>query len=213
MFPPTSNYYVPNIVENTGRTERSMDIFTRLLRDRIVFLGSPINDEVANIIIAQLLFLQMDDAKKDIHLYIHSPGGHVTAGMAIYDTMQFMTCDVATYCIGMAASMGAILLAAGTKGKRFVLPNARIMIHQPSGGARGPASDISIQAKEILRLKKSLNEIMAHHTGQNVERVEKDMERDNYMSPEDARAYGIVDEVVKSRRDVAKITKEPLSKV
>ena len=152
-------------------------------------------------IIAQLLFLQMEDAKKDIHMYIHSPGGYVTAGMAIYDTMQFMTCDVATYCIGMAASMGAVLLAAGTKGKRFSLPNSRIMIHQPSGGARGQASDISIQAKEILRLKKQLNEIMAHHTGQHVETHRKDMERDNYMSADAAKEYGIVDEVVKSRRE------------
>jgi len=149
-----------------------------------------------------LLFLQMEDSKKDISLYIHSPGGYVTAGMAIYDTMQFMTCDVATYCIGMAASMGAVLLAAGTKGKRFSLPNSRIMIHQPSGGARGQASDISIQAKEILRLKKRLNEIMSYHTGQPVEVIDKDMERDNYMSADAAKEYGIVDEVVKSRRDV-----------
>jgi ATP-dependent Clp protease protease subunit len=204
-----STYYVPHVIENTGRGERSSDIYSRLLRDRIVFLGTPIDDGVANSIIAQLLFLQMDDSKKDIHLYIHSPGGYVTAGMAIYDTMQFMTCDVATYCIGMAASMGAVLMAAGTKGKRFVLPNARIMIHQPSGGASGQASDISIQAKEILRLKKRLNEIMAFHTGQPVDRIEHDMERDNYMSAEAAKEYGIVDEVVKSRRDVAAITGEP----
>jgi len=154
----------------------------------------------------------MEDSKKDISLYIHSPGGYVTAGMAIYDTMQFMTCDVATYCIGMAASMGAVLLAAGTKGKRFVLPNARIMIHQPSGGARGQASDISIQAKEILRTKKKLNEIMAFHTGQPVERIEKDMDRDNYMSAEDAKLYGIVDEVVKSRREAAAIVGEPIER-
>src|ERR1700761_8065980 len=178
-----SGYIIPSVVENFGaRNERSSDIYSRLLRDRIIFLGTPIDDGVANSIIAQLLFLQMDDAKKDISIYIHSPGGDVTAGMAIYDTMQFMTCDVATYCIGMAASMGAILLTAGTKGKRFSLPNSRIMIHQPSGGARGQASDISIQAKEILRLKKQLNEIMAHHTGQPVEVINRDMERDNYMS-------------------------------
>ncbi len=203
-------YFIPNVIEKDGRGERSLDIYTRLLRDRIVFLGSAIDDGVANSVIAQLLFLQMDDGKKDVHLYVHSPGGYVTAGLAIYDTMQFMTCDVATYCIGMAASMGAILLAAGTKGKRFILPHARVMIHQPSGGARGPATDISIQAKEILRQKRALNEIMAHHTGQTVERVEADMERDHYLSPEEARVYGIVDEVVKSRRDVSKIIKEPL---
>ena len=204
------NSYVPNptIYENTGRETRGYDVFSRLLKDRIVFLGTAIDDTVANMIIAQLLFLQMEDSKKDIHMYIHSPGGYVTAGMAIYDTMQFMTCDVATYCIGMAASMGSVLLAAGTKGKRFSLPNSRIMIHQPSGGARGQASDISIQAKEILRLKKQLNEIMAYHTGQPVERIEKDMERDNYMSADAAREYGIVDEVVKSRREVAAITGE-----
>ena len=204
------NAYVPNPViwESTGRETRQYDVFSRLLKDRIIFLGTQIDDTVANLIIAQLLFLQMEDAKKDIHVYIHSPGGYVTAGMAIYDTMQFMTCDVATYCIGMAASMGAVLLAAGTKGKRFVLPNARIMIHQPSGGASGEASDISIQAREILRLKKQLNEFMAYHTGQPVERIEKDMERDHYMSSEDAKTYGIVDEVVKSRRDVAMITGE-----
>jgi ATP-dependent Clp protease protease subunit len=204
-----SSYIIPSVVENFGaRNERSSDIYSRLLRDRIIFLGTPIDDGVANSIIAQLLFLQMDDAKKDISMYIHSPGGDVTAGMAIYDTMQFMTCDVATYCIGMAASMGAILLTAGTKGKRFSLPNSRIMIHQPSGGARGQASDISIIAREILHLKKRLNEIMADHTGQSVERIEKDMERDNYMSAEEAKVYGIVDEVVKSRREVAAITGE-----
>ncbi len=206
----TYNAYIPNPViwESTGRETRQYDVFSRLLKDRIIFLGTAIDDTVANMIIAQLLFLQMEDAKKDIHMYIHSPGGYVTAGMAIYDTMQFMTCDVATYCIGMAASMGAVLMAAGTKGKRFSLPNSRIMIHQPSGGARGQASDISIQAKEILRLKKQLNEIMAYHTGQPVERIEKDMERDNYMSADDAKTYGILDEVVKSRRDVAAITGE-----
>jgi ATP-dependent Clp protease protease subunit len=204
------NAYIPNPViwESTGRETRQYDVFSRLLKDRIIFLGTQIDDTVANMIIAQLLFLQMEDAKKDIHIYIHSPGGYVTAGMAIYDTMQFMTCDVSTYCIGMAASMGAVLLAAGTKGKRFVLPNARIMIHQPSGGASGQASDISIQAKEILRLKKQLNEIMAFHTGQPVERIERDMERDNYMSADAAKEYGIVDEVVKSRRDVPAIAAE-----
>jgi ATP-dependent Clp protease protease subunit len=198
----SSGYLVPTVIEQTGRGERAYDIYSRLLKDRIIFLGTPIDDTVANIIIAQLLFLQMEDSKKDINLYIHSPGGYVTAGMAIYDTMQFMTCDVATYCIGMAASMGAVLLAAGTKGKRFSLPNSRIMIHQPSGGARGQASDISIQAKEILRLKKRLNEIMSFHTGQPVETIDRDMERDNYMSADAAKDYGIVDEVVKSRREI-----------
>ena len=196
----SSSYLVPTVIEQTGRGERAYDIYSRLLKDRIIFLGTPIDDTVANIIIAQLLFLQMEDSKKDINLYIHSPGDYVTAGMAIYDTMQFMTCDVATYCIGMAASMGSVLLAAGTKGKRFSLPNSRIMIHQPSGGAQGQASDISIQAKEILRLKKSLNEIMSFHTGQPVERINTDMERDNYMSAEAAKEYGIVDEVITSRK-------------
>jgi ATP-dependent Clp protease protease subunit len=208
----SSTYYIPNVVENTGRERISSDIYSRLLRDRIVFLGTPIDDGVANSIIAQLLFLQMEDSKKDINMYIHSPGGDVTAGMAIYDTMQFMTCDVATYCIGMAASMGAVLLAAGTKGKRFSLPNSRIMIHQPSGGARGQATDISIVAKEILLLKRRLNEIMSVHTGQPIERINRDMERDNYMSADDAKEYGIVDEVVKSRREVAAITGEAVAK-
>jgi ATP-dependent Clp protease protease subunit len=206
----SSGYLVPTVIEQTGRGERAYDIYSRLLKDRIIFLGTPIDDTVANIIIAQLLFLQMEDSKKDINLYIHSPGGYVTAGMAIYDTMQFMTCDVATYCIGMAASMGAVLLAAGTKGKRFSLPNSRIMIHQPSGGARGQASDISIQAKEILRLKKRLNEIMASHTGQSVEQIDRDMERDNYMSADAAKEYGIVDEVVKSRREIPAVAAEAL---
>ena len=210
--PLSSAYLVPTVIEQTGRGERAYDIYSRLLKDRIIFLGTPVDDTVANIIIAQLLFLQMEDSKKDINLYIHSPGGYVTAGMAIYDTMQFMTCDVATYCIGMAASMSAVLLAAGTKGKRFSLPNSRIMIHQPSGGARGQASDISIQAKEILRLKKSLNEIMAHHTGQPVETIDRDMERDNYMSADAAKEYGIVDEVVKSRREIPAITGESLDR-
>ena len=199
---------IPFVIEKSGREERAMDIYSRLLKDRIVILGSQISDVVSNSIVAQLLYLQFEDGKADIHLYINSPGGSITAGMAIYDTMQFMTCDVATYCIGMAASMGAVLLAAGTKGKRYSLPNSRIMIHQPSGGARGQASDISIQAKEILRLKKQLNEIMAHHTGQPVDRIDRDMERDNYMSADDAKEYGIVDEVVKSRREIAVITGE-----
>src|ERR1700677_1754500 len=186
------NAYIPNptIWETTGRETRSYDVFSRLLKDRIIFLGTPIDDTVANMIIAQLLFLQMEDAKKDIHMYIHSPGGHVTAGMAIYDTMQFMTCDVATYCIGMAASMGAILLAAGAKGKRFSLPNSRIMIHQPSGGARGQASDISIQAREILYLRERLNNILAEKTGKSIEDIARDTERDNFMSADAAVEYG-----------------------
>ncbi len=198
----------PQVIERDGRTERVYDVYSRLLKDRIVFLGTPINDDVANMIIAQLLFLQTDDPKKDVHLYIHSPGGYVTAGMAIYDTMQYLTCDVATYCIGQAASMGAVLLAAGAKGKRFALPNARIMIHQPLGGAPGQAADIAIQAKEILRTKRRLNEILAEHCGQTVERVEKDTDRDNFMSAEEAKAYGLVDEVVKSRREIKNIPLE-----
>ena len=194
---------IPMVVEQTGRGEQGYDIYSRLLKDRIVFIGTPIDDNVANVIIAQLLFLQMQDPKKDIHIYIHSPGGYVTAGLAIYDTMQFMSCDVCTYCIGQAASMGAVLLAAGTKGKRFCLPHARIMIHQPLGGAQGQASDISIQAKEILRTKKTLNEILASHTGQPFDRVEKDTDRDFFMSAEDAKTYGLIDEVVKTKKDVA----------
>ena len=190
---------IPMVVEQTGRGEQGYDIYSRLLKDRIIFIGTPIDDNVANAIIAQLLFLQMQDPKKDINIYVHSPGGYVTAGLAIYDTIQFMSCDVATYCIGQAASMGAVLLAAGTKGKRYALPNARIMIHQPLGGAQGQASDISIQAKEILRTKRVLNEILAHHTGQPFERVEKDTDRDFFMSAEEAKAYGLIDEVVKTR--------------
>ena len=190
------------VVEQTGRGERGYDIYSRLLVDRIIFLGTPVDDMVSNVIIAQLLFLQMTDPKKDIHLYINSPGGSVTAGLAIYDTIQFLTCDVNTYCIGQAASMGAVLLAAGTKGKRFALPNARILIHQPWGGAQGQASDISIQAKEILRLKDRLNEILAHHSGQTVEAIGADTDRDRFMSAAEAKTYGLVDEVVKSRKDV-----------
>ena len=190
------------VVEQTGRGERGYDIYSRLLVDRIVFLGTPVDDMVANLIIAQLLFLQMNDPKKDIHLYINSPGGSVTAGLAIYDTMQFLTCDVNTYCIGQAASMGAVLLGAGTKGKRYALPNARIMIHQPWGGVQGQATDISIQAKEILRLKDRLNEILAHHCGQSIDAITRDTDRDRFMSAEEAKAYGLVDEVVKSRKEI-----------
>jgi ATP-dependent Clp protease protease subunit len=204
-----SGFLVPYVVEQTGRGERGYDIYSRLLVDRIVFLGTPVDDMVANVIIAQLLFLQMTDPKKDIHLYINSPGGSVTAGLAIFDTMQFLTCDVNTYCIGQAASMGAVLLAAGTKGKRYALPNARIMIHQPWGGVQGQATDISIQAKEILRLKDRLNEILAQACGKTVEAITKDTDRDNFMSAEEAKAYGLVDGVVKSRREIADATPKP----
>ncbi len=187
---------VPIVVEQTGRGERAYDIFSRLLKDRILFIGSGINDDISNLIIAQLLFLQAEDAKKDVSIYINSPGGSVTAGLAIYDTIQFLKCDVATYCVGQAASMGAVLLAAGTPGKRFALPNARIMIHQPWGGVQGQASDISIQAREILRLRERINEILAQHTGKNIEAIATDTDRDFFMSAADAKAYGLVDQVV-----------------
>src|SRR5216117_3637193 len=193
---------IPMVVEQTGRGERSYDIYSRLLKDRIIFIGTSIDDHIANLVIAQLLFLQMEDGKKDISIYINSPGGVVTAGLAIYDTMQFLTCDVNTYCLGMAASMGAVLLAAGTKGKRYALPNARIMIHQPWGGVQGQATDISIQAREILRLKDRLNDILAKHCGKAGDTVAKDTDRDRFMSAEDAKAYGLVDEVVKSRKEI-----------
>ncbi len=197
-----NDFLIPMVVEQTGRGERGYDIYSRLLVDRIVFLGTPVDDTVSNVIIAQLLFLQMTDPKKDIHLYINSPGGSVTAGLAIYDTVQFLTCDVNTYCIGQAASMGAVLLAAGTKGKRYALPNARIMIHQPWGGVQGQATDISIQAQEILRLKDRINEILAKHCGKTGDIVAKDTDRDRFMSAEDAKSYGLVDEVVKSRKEI-----------
>lgn len=200
-----SSYYIPYVIENTGRGERSMDIYSRLLKDRIIFIGTPIDDGVANSVIAQLLFLQMEDSKKDIHIYINSPGGIVTGGMAIYDTMNFLQCDIVTYCIGMAASMSTVLLAAGTKGKRFALPNSRMMIHQPSGGAGGQTADIAIAAREILRWKKTLNETLAKHTGKSPEQVEKDSDRDYYMTAEEAKAYGLVDHVEASMRDVNKI--------
>ena len=190
------SYYLPHIIENTGREEQSIHIYTRLLKDRIIFIGTPINDEIASAIVAQLLFLQMDDPKKDVHMYINSPGGVVTGGMAIYDTMNYLTCDVSTYCIGMAASMGTVLLAAGTKGKRFALPNSRIMIHQPSGGATGQASDISIAAREIIRWREKLNEVLAERTGKSPEEIKKDSDRDFYMSADEAKKYGLVDEVM-----------------
>ncbi|MBN1687503.1 MAG: ATP-dependent Clp endopeptidase proteolytic subunit ClpP [Candidatus Omnitrophica bacterium] len=197
-----SGYLVPMVIEQTGRGERAYDIYSRLLKDRIVFIGTPIDDTIANLIIAQVLFLQMEDAEKDINVYINSPGGSVTAGLAIYDTLQFVRCKVATYCVGQAASMGALLLAAGTKGKRYALPHARIMIHQPWGGTQGTASDIRIQADEIIRLKAKLNEILAKHTGQPIEKIEKDTDRDYFMSAEESRVYGIVDEVIINRTDV-----------
>ena len=195
-----ANILVPMVIEQTGRGERAFDIFSRLLKERIIFLGTPVTDDVANLVIAQMLFLQSEDADKDIHLYINSPGGSVTAGLAIYDTMQFIKCDVVTYCLGQAASMGAVLLAAGTAGKRHALPNARIMIHQPWGGAQGQAADISIQAKEILRLRDRLNEILAFHTGKTVADLARDADRDFFMSAEEARTYGLVDNVTTSRK-------------
>lgn len=196
------SYYVPIVLENTGRGERSMDIYSRLLKDRIIFIGTPIDDMVANLVIAQMFFLQMEDPKKDIQLYINSPGGVVTGGMAIYDTMNFLQCDIVTYCVGMAASMSTVLLAAGTKGKRFALPNSRVMIHQPSGGAGGQATDITIAAKEILRWRKTLNEVISKHTGKTAEQVQKDSDRDYYLSAVEAKEYGIVDHVVESTRDL-----------
>ena len=194
--PTRSMYLIPTVVERTGRGERSHDIFSRLLVDRIIFLGTPIDDIVANLIIAQVLFLQNENKNQDISLYVNSPGGLVTAGLAVYDTMQFVQCDVATFCIGQATSIGAILLAAGAKGKRFALPHSRIMLHQPWGGMQGTATEIGIMAEEILELRKRLNLILVKHTGQPLERIERDVDRDFYMSSDDAKAYGIVDEVL-----------------
>lgn len=186
----------PYVIEDTGRGERSMDIYSRLLKDRIIFIGTDITDQVANVVVAQLLFLRMEDAKKDVHIYINSQGGYITAGLAIYDTLQWMGCNINTYCIGQASSMGALLLTAGTKGKRFALPNSRIMIHQPFGGVGGTSADIALQAKEILVLKKRLHEIMAEHTGQPIEKIAADSERDFHMSAQQAKDYGLIDEVV-----------------
>ena len=190
---------IPMVVEQTGRGERAYDIYSRLLKDRIIFLGGPIDDHVANLIIAQLLFLEAEDPEKDIHLYVNSPGGVVTAGMAIYDTMQYLKAPVSTICVGQAASMGAVLLAAGEKGKRYTLPNSRIMIHQPLGGFQGQASDISIHAQEILRMREVLNELLAQHTGQKLDRIAADTERDFFMSSEAAKEYGIVDGIVERK--------------
>src|SRR5579864_4370706 len=187
---------MPFVVEQSHRGERSYDIYSRLLKDRIVFLGTPVDDDVANVVIAQLLFLESEDPDKDINLYVNSPGGVVTSGLAIYDTIQFMRAPVSTICVGQAASMGALLLTAGAKGKRYALPNARIMIHQPSGGAQGQATDIEIQAKEILKVREKLNNILVHHTGQPLKKIEEDVERDYFMSAEESKAYGLIDEVL-----------------
>ena len=187
---------VPYVIEKNGREERAMDIYSRLLRDRIILLGSAINDDVSNTIVAQLLYLQFEDSKADIHMYINSPGGSITAGMAIYDTMQFISCDVATYCLGQCASMGAMLLTAGTKGKRFALPNSRIMIHQPLAGMQGTATELEIHAKEVLRTKRRMNELMLKHTGQTLDKIEQDTDRDNFMSAEEAKSYGLIDSVL-----------------
>jgi ATP-dependent Clp protease protease subunit len=199
---PQNNYLVPTVIEQDGRGERAFDIYSRLLKDRIIFIGTPIDDFVANSVIAQMLFLQMSDPKKDIHIYINSPGGSVTSGLAIYDTMQFVTCDVNTYCIGIAASMGALLLTAGTHGKRFCLPNAHVMIHQVSGGASGSASDVERTVEFMFTLKKRLNDILATHTGKPVDQIDIDADRDNYMSAKEAADYGLVDRVLENRKDL-----------
>ncbi len=197
-----NNYYpIPTVIEQDGRGERGYDIYSRLLKDRIIFIGTGIDDHVANAVIAQMLFLQMQDPKKDIHIYINSPGGSVTAGLAIYDTIRFLTCDVNTYCIGICASMGAVLLTAGTKGKRFCLPNSHVMIHQVSGGAQGTASDVERTVKFMYGLKGRLNKILSYHTGKTEKRIEKDADRDNYMSAEEAAKYGLVDKVLE-RKDM-----------
>jgi len=198
MSEPKSQMLVPMVIEKSTHGERAYDIYSRLLKDRIIFVGTGIDDVVANLIIAQLLFLQSEDASKDINIYVNSPGGSVTAGLAIYDTMQFVKPDVCTYCIGQAASMGALLLTAGTKGKRYCLPYSRVMIHQPWGGVQGAASDISIQAKEILRMKEDINKILAKHTNQSLDKIEKDTDRDFFMSAQEAKSYGLIDEVIQN---------------
>jgi ATP-dependent Clp protease, protease subunit len=199
---PAAEYYIPIVVERTGRGERSWDIYSRLLEDRIVFIGSPIVDVVANSVIAQLLYLQKADRTRDIHVYVNSPGGSVSAGLAIYDTMQYVSCPVETVCVGMAASMAAVLLAAGTKGKRFALPHARIMLHQPWGGVQGTAADVEIEAEEILAARNILNRILSKHTGRTIDQVERETDRNKYLSAEDARQYGVVDEVVESLKAI-----------
>jgi len=197
--------YAPYVIERSSRGERSYDIFSRLLMDRIVFLGNSINDDVANVIIAQLLFLQADNPEKDVYLYINSPGGGVYAGMAIYDTMKFLACDVNTYCMGLAASMGSFLLSAGTKGKRFALPNSRIMMHQPSGGSQGTAADIEIQARELLYIRERMNSIYSENTGQTPEKIAEDLDRDRFMSPDEAKAYGLIDHVIQHKGQVVEV--------
>ncbi len=192
---------IPYVVEKSGREERVYDIYSRLLKDRIIFLGTQVNDEISNSLVAQMLFLQSDDPKADIHMYINSPGGSITAGMAIYDTMQFVSCDVATYCIGQAASMGAVLLTAGAKGKRFALPNARIMIHQPLAGMQGTAREVEIHVEELRRIKRRMNEIMIEHTGHSIDKIEEDTDRDRFMGAEEAREYGLIDKVVKKANE------------
>ena len=196
---------IPMVIEQSSRGERAYDIYSRLLKDRIIFLGTAMNDEVANLLIAQLLFLESEDPDKDINFYINSPGGLVTAGMAVYDTMQYIKPDITTVCIGQAASMGAVLLTAGTTGKRYSLPNSRILIHQPMGGFQGQASDIEIQAREILRMKETLNQILVHHTGQNMEKIQNDTDRDYFMTGEEAKEYGIIDHVITNRDDLDKL--------
>lgn len=190
---------VPYVVEDTGRGERVMDIYSRLMKDRIIFIGQEISDHLANVVVAQLLFLRMEDPKKDVNLYINSVGGYISAGLAIYDTMQYLGCRINTYCIGQAASMGALLLCAGTKGRRYALPNSRVMIHQPYGGIGGQATDVEVQAREILKLKESVNNILAHHTGQSIAKIAKDSERDFYMNASEAKEYGIIDEVTEAK--------------
>ena len=204
MMSEIKDSLVPMVIEQTSRGERSFDIFSRLLKERIIFLTGEVNDEVSALVCAQLLFLEAEDPKKDIFLYINSPGGVVTSGMAMYDTMQYISCDVNTLCIGQACSMGSLLLAGGAKGKRFALPNARIMIHQPSGGFRGQATDIEIHAKEILDMKKRLNQIYAHHTGKKLNIIEAAMERDNFMTPQEAKKFGLIDHIVTSREELSK---------
>ena len=204
MMSEIKDSLVPMVIEQTSRGERSFDIFSRLLKERIIFLTGEVNDEVSALVCAQLLFLEAEDPKKDIFLYINSPGGVVTSGMAMYDTMQYISCDVNTLCIGQACSMGSLLLAGGAKGKRFALPNARIMIHQPSGGFRGQATDIEIHAKEILDMKKRLNQIYAHHTGKKLDVIEKAIERDNFMTPQEAKKFGLIDHIVTSREELSK---------
>ncbi len=204
MMNTYGNVFVPSVIEKTGYGERHYDIFSRLLKDRIIFIGTPIEDTVSNLVIAQMLFLQNENKNQDINVYINSPGGSITAGLAIYDTMQFVQCDVATFCLGQAYSMGAVLMAAGAKGKRYGLPHTRIMLHQPWGGTQGTATDISIQAEEIMHMKKCLNEILVKHSGQPIEKIEKDFDRDFYMSAKEAQEYGIIDEVIETISDQKK---------